>query len=315
MALIHSSSQPSFGGQVDLFSSLRTDTTTQSSLYTQYKPTINVQDSDSKLEFKMIGSASQYLNLEDSFLHLKVKLVTADGQDIPAGEDLSCTNYLLHTMFSQCDVFINNQLISTTDNCYGFKAYFEAMFSYNNEYFDTQGRCAMFYKDTKGGILDDVNIGYANRKIVLNASSVVEMIDKLKFDLSKQMSNRLILSDTNISIVLTRAPDSFALLSKKPSSLKLADGSVFVPKLKIMDATFHVRKEVLYPSIIVSHQKLLEKGEVAKYFCKRSEMKYFTIPAGNQSFIEENVFVSKIPNKVILALVPSKAFNGNFACN
>jgi hypothetical protein len=63
MALINKFSSPSIRSQVDLFSMPPTDTTVQSSFYAEYKPLVNIQDNDSKIEFRVIGNSEQYLDL------------------------------------------------------------------------------------------------------------------------------------------------------------------------------------------------------------------------------------------------------------
>jgi|GEM_PF-6289935 len=51
MALLNSLSQPAIRGEVDLFSIPPTDTTTDFSMYSEYKPLVNIQDCSSKIEF------------------------------------------------------------------------------------------------------------------------------------------------------------------------------------------------------------------------------------------------------------------------
>lgn len=47
----------------------------------------------------------------------------------------------------------------------------------------------------------------------------------------------------------------------------------------------------------------------------QSDIKYFTIASGNQSFLEENMFNNKIPSRVIFAMVSNASFIGNFVKN
>jgi len=158
--------------------------------------------------------------------------------------------------------------------------------------------------------LIDTNNGYKSRKSHIALSRPVEMIDKLKFDLASQ--NRYILNDTTVNITLTRSSDTFALFYKHSGT---ASDPVINPKVKFLEASLFVRKHVLYPSIVLAHQRLLESGHSAKYPIKRSEVKFFTIPSGNQSFIEENVFLGGIPSRIVVCLVSSRGFNGDYQVN
>jgi len=161
----------------------------------------------------------------------------------------------------------------------------------------------MSYYDTNGGVADDTNHGYKTRKNYIARSRKLELIDKLRFDLANQ--HRYILNDVSVTISLTRSPDAFALVTGTNKEFKI----------KILKASYYVRKQVLYPSIILAHQRLLEKGHVAKYPHKRTHVKYFTIANGNSGAVEENLFNGSIPARIVVALLSSSAFNGNFQEN
>jgi len=281
---INKFSNPIIRGQVDLFSLPPTDTTIESSVYAEYKPIVNIQDTTSKIDFRIIGNSNQYLDLFDSFLYLKVKVVSSDGSNLPDDAEVSTSNLFLHSLFSQCDVSLNDNNVSSSNNCYMYKAYLETLLSFGKEYLHSQGPCSLFYQDINGGSLDKHNTGYVARKKHIAKSAPVELIDKLRIDLAAQY--RYILNDTNLGISLTRAPDRFCLLythSGNPSDPHIN------PVVKFLDASLFIRKHSLFPSLALSHQKLLDSGHNAKYPIRKCETKFFTIPQGNQSFVEENV--------------------------
>lgn len=302
MSLLHSDSPAAIRGEVDLFSLPATDTTCDYSMYAEYQPVVNIQDCDSRVDFKIIANAQHYLDLHDSFLYLKVQVVNKNGTNLAADAKVSTVNCFLHALFSQLDIYFNSQLVSTSNNAYPYRAYIETLLSYGNDYKHSQGGCFLFYPDTKVAN-DNTNEGYKIRKEFIAKSENVEMIDRLRFDLATQ--HRYILNDINVTISLTKSPDSFSLIGEAGSEYKV----------KILKASFFVRKQVLYPSIILAHQRLLEKGEVAKYPYKKTDIKYFTIPQGNSSAVEENIFSSSIPSRIILGFVASSSFNGDITKN
>lgn len=309
MAMINKYSSPSIRGQADLFSLPATDTTVESSFFAEYKPVVNIQDSDAKIEFRIVGNSSQYLDLFDHFCYFRVKIICGDGKDLPGDADVSTANLFMHSLFTNCDVSINQQLVSTSNNCYMYKAYMETLLTFGRDYINSQGTCPLFILDTEEGKLDKANTGYEGRKKYIASSSPLELIDKLKFDLSYQQ--RYILNDTTVNISLTRATELFSLLYPGPKS---GDPDLN-PKIKFLDASLFVRKHVLYPSIVLSHQKLLDSGHSARYPFKKSDVKFFSIPKSSQSFIEENVFMSTVPSRIILCLVPSSGFIGDYKIN
>lgn len=114
MALINSLSTPSIRGEADLFTVPSTDTTVENSLYVEYKPTVNIQDSDAKLEFKISGNSNQYLDLFDSFLYVRVKVVSEDGSNLDINDNISTANNFLHSLFQQCDQLITKWFLQQT---------------------------------------------------------------------------------------------------------------------------------------------------------------------------------------------------------
>jgi len=101
MSLVHQYSNPVVRSQVDLFSCPPTDTTVESSFYSEVKPTVNVSNSSAKLEFRIIGNSSHYLDFADHFLYIKFQILSEDGTVLKLTDDVSVVNLTLHSLFSQ----------------------------------------------------------------------------------------------------------------------------------------------------------------------------------------------------------------------
>jgi hypothetical protein len=321
MALINKFSMPSIRGQVDLFSLPPTDTTVESSFYAEYKPLVNIQDSESKLEFRIVGNTIHLLDLFDHFLYLKVQVVNGNGTVLDESHNVSTANLFMHSLFSKVEVFINGNLISTS-NLYHYKAFLETLLTFDKNYLESQGTCALWYDDTDEDV-SAKNTGFTERSAHISKSQKLEMIDKLRIDMANQ--HRYILNNTTVVISLTKNTDSFALMhaAVTPPSSGGTGGEppttpsnpLLNPKVRFLDASLYIRKHVLYPSIILSHQKLLESGHSALYPFKMSDVKAFSIPAGNQVFVEENMFLGSIPSRIVVALLPSSSFVGTYTSN
>lgn len=130
------------------------------------------------------------------------------------------------------------------------------------------------------------------------------MIDKLRFNLSNQHCYIFIrYKDEN---VLDKKFRFICLIRKR----KKYEGII-----KLLSATYFTRKQVPFPSILLAHQRLLEKGEVAQYPFKNTEIKYFTISQKSSSALEENIFVNTALNRIVIGFVDSLAFNGELTSN
>jgi hypothetical protein len=129
------------------------------------------------------------------------------------------------------------------------------------------------------------------------------------YNIKEWTQHRYILNDTSITISLTRAQETFSLLYSHGTAASVN------PKIKFLDASLFIRKQVLYPSIVMSHQKLMDSGHNARYPFRKAEVKFFSIPKSSQSFNEENVFLGNVPSRIVICLVPSKGFVGDYAVN
>jgi len=184
------------------------------------------------------------------------------------------------------------------------------MLTYGRDYNNSQATCAFIYEDTEDGAVAKKNTGYKTRGEFISKTKPVQMVDKIRFDLAYQ--HRYILNDTSITISLTKNSNQFSLFYKKTGVLTDPDVN---PKVKFVDACLFIRKHILFPSIVLSHQKMLENGNNALYPFKKSEVKFFSIPMSTQSFVEEIVFLSSIPSRIVICMVPSNAFIGSYTLN
>lgn len=133
MSLLHTLSKPAIRGEAELFSSSPTDTTCDYSMYEEFQPVINVQDSTSKIKFQIPGNGHHYLDLGDSFLYLKLKVVQKGGTYLEDTSKMGTSNLLLHSLFSQVDIYLNEKLVSTSNNANPYRAYMENLLSYGND--------------------------------------------------------------------------------------------------------------------------------------------------------------------------------------
>ncbi|GBM95028.1 Uncharacterized protein F54H12.2 [Araneus ventricosus] len=164
---------------------------------------------------------------------------------------------------------------------------------------------ALFYKDTAAEH-DNVagasaNNGFIARKNRCKLSKTVDLIGILHFDLESQP--KLLINGVDVKIKLERHKDTFSLMSS-------ADNF----KLFIESASLFIRKINVAPSIVLAHEKALERG-VIKMPIRRSEVRFFALSNGLQSSTIANAFIGQIPTCLILGLVSNAAYNGSVSKN
>jgi hypothetical protein len=92
----------------------------------------------------------------------------------------------------------------------------------------------------------------------------------------------------------------------------MADGAKY--KVKITSARLELMKVKMSPTILISHNKELEKRS-AIYPIRRGELKTFSIGVGSLQVTKESLFTGKLPRRLVIGLIDSAAFAGNVAKN
>ena len=131
----------------------------------------------------------------------------------------------------------------------------------------------------------------------------MDMLGRLHTDIVAQ--DRYLLNGVNVKIRLIPSKNAFNLMAHGANP-------TFVST--IIHASLFVRKCKLNPAVTLAHAKALEKG-TAKYPLKRVVLKTFSIPQNNLSAVQDNLFLSQLPTRIVIGLVDSAAFNGHYAKN
>ena len=294
--------------ELDLFTVPPTQTSVEHGCTMDYHP-VSTLTYNGPIEFNIPGSGVDYIDLTNTFLHLGVKITAADGANIADAAAIGPVNLLMHSLFSQVDVALNDKLVSSSTNTYAYRAYLETLLNYGKEAKESQLTSVMWYKDTAGKMDERAvvaageNKGLVKRASFTKSSKVVDMMGRIHSDIFFQ--EKLLMNGIGVRIRLVRSKDSFSLVSTEAAPTY---------KIKIVRAVLRARKVRISDSVYLAHAKALELAN-ATYPIRRVECKTFSIPTGNYDAVQENLFMGQVPNRVIVGLVDTDAFNGSFAKN
>ena len=306
MALIHNQSKESIHEGLDLFFIPPTQTAVQDGAFVEYHPLATLAP-DAPIEFSISGSTTDYLDLSNTFLQLDTKLLNPDGSDIAAGADVAPCNNFLHSLISQVDISLNDTVITSSENTYAYRAYLETLLDYGRECKESQLTAQLYHKDTAGHVNDTRganNLGLVARRAEAAQSRVIEMMGRLHTDITHQ--TRYILPGVRVKIRLIPTRRTFHLMK---------DAAVAEDVRAIITrASLFVRKLKLNPAVGLAHEKTLLKA-TAKYPIKRVVIKTFSIPTGNFGIIQDNLFLSQTPTRLVMGVVRTSAFNGSYTEN
>ena len=303
--MIHDTSQECGLGSSELFTSAPTQTAIVKRRKIVVYPTSADIIEGAPITLMIPASDEGYTNLNHE-LQLQVKIIKADGTPMVLADDklAALTDLPLHTVFSQVDVFINEKLVSTSGNTYPYTAYFEKILTYDKQTLDNQFSSELIFinSDEKNDPFDEAQDVWINRAALTNRSKAVFLRGSLHVPILRQ--ERFLLNQCSLRIKLHPNNNKFCLMAGENAAYKL----------KIVSARLEMERVEMNPDLLNEHADKLRKQN-AVYPIRRPEIKTFSIPRGNTSITKENLFVGKLPRRLIIANVDSEAYNGKLNMN
>ena len=148
--------------------------------WTQSRSVNSISDG---IEISLKASGLQYLDLGRCRLRAKFKILNTDGSPVDKAKKVAPVNLTLHSLFRQCDVYLQHQLVSTSGNLYPYKALLDVLTGFGREAQESHLQTSMFYKDDPGRFdwpFDPkgeklLNRGWDSRFKLTNGSKTVEL--------------------------------------------------------------------------------------------------------------------------------------------
>ena len=291
--------------QLNLFTKTPSDTSLKSKEWIEYKPTNQINDT-SAINFSITAQSSAYVDLKSSVLNVKLRLTNGDGTPMNEAIVAGLVNTPLHSIFPQVDVTFQQMPLSHSGNNYPYKAYIDTILKTNENVQKGELTSQLFYKDV-GPDTDDAklgpNSGLFNRYLATEGGKVVDLEGSLLIDVFQQP--KLLLNGVSIGIKLWPSLDSFRLVT---DTIK-AD-----LKVQIVDASFRLCVQRIDGGLLMAHEKMI-KMEPAIYPYLKSDIKTTSIASGQYSFSVDDVFQGLVPCKLIVGLVSSAAYMGDYRKN
>ena len=164
----------------------------ESASFVDINPQTSLSENANTIEFYINGSETEYLDMNDTLLYLRLKVVGGDGKALPAASIVTPANYLMNALFSDVTLQLNDTVIEGGNQLYAYKSTFESIFGFSNAAKKTQLR-AMGYCD------DEVE-----RKGWIKESNMLELMGALRLDFLNQP--KYLIPGVNVRIKLQQAP-------------------------------------------------------------------------------------------------------------
>ena len=271
-------SQPSFSDKLQVFHCPPTEAAVQDVEWVDVRPIGQVL-SRSSIEFYLSGNSTCYVDLGNTRLRIKARIVRENGSPVDETDNVAFSNNALHSLFNQCDVSVQQKV--TTPNVstnYPYKALFDVLMSNSSE---DALQPIFFYKDG-AGFTDDAdcnsggNAGLFDRYFLTQKGSIVDMEGRICMDICQQ--ERYILNGVQINFKFWPSRDAFCLMSPENKGYRV----------EVTEAILKVCYVKLNPAVILAYNESLQKRE-ALYPYVKSDLKCFGVPQG-QYAISVDIF-------------------------
>ncbi|GFV77972.1 uncharacterized protein TNCV_1261 [Trichonephila clavipes] len=143
MAFILKDSPECVKSEFELFNLPGTQTVIRDGQWKHFRPLSNVFD-NAPVEFHISGSAEDYIDLSQTQLYVKAKIVKVDNTSITKDETIGPVNLFLHSLFSQVD--------SNSSNTYPYRSYIETLLNHAYDSKTSQLTAELFYKVSDDGL-------------------------------------------------------------------------------------------------------------------------------------------------------------------
>ena len=336
---IHEDSEECCVSNLELFDVPPTQTAVEKCYDVEFLPMSALRDSG-VVEFYVPASAEDYIDLKNSKLYIKAKIVLNDNTDC-GNRVVTPVNNLLQSMWSNVELLINDRLITHSNNVHGYVSMLSHLIHDSQESLESERQMQFLYKDTAGQ-MDTTESRYPNPTnlipgyswrprivagddnplpVELVAGDVIvgnrglherwkhcresrefELLGPERLDLFEQL--RCLPNGINLKLRLHPQKKAFTLMSDGADQFKI----------QLLSASFIVRKLKPTPGVLLGHADAL-KLKPASYPLIRKECKSFAIPQGLAQFKQDNIFLGQLPSRIVIAMVDADAFAGTYAKN
>ena len=282
------------------------------------------------IEFEFQTDRNYYVDLRQSFLALKLKFVRGRGYDTyeskekkkehkdesvvftETGDDsdqeeevarVTYVNNIMHSIFSNVEVYINNQQIYNSNGLYAHKSYISNNFKAAISEYKGVLHCEGYdYEQDPEDIANPLPDPFFTRRMkLLSRPDGFMLYGKLGIDFFS--TSELLYPNMKIRLRLIRARPNFYMISDNPNvSLGIVDCSLYTRRIALKDDYHKKRMDMLaYAPVEYNYLETLAKT--------------FIIPARQNQFIQENIFNNAPIRRIAIAMNTNSAFTGSFTEN
>jgi len=267
------------------------------------------------IEFSLsrFEAANLYL-IQDTHLQVKVRIVKSTGTLPDTAKVVAPCNNILHSMFENVRVYLNDEPIFKNPSYYPYKAYITNTLTYSSSYKSAQLSTEGYYPDLHNHMgAEDNNSGFQERNYLFRLENKagsaynpagVRFIGKLQLDLISCTTG--LPPGTKVKIELDRSRDDFLLMKKSDDTenykLELLECNLFIPIAQLSAPLF---SEI---GSAFSHQSI-------NIHFRRIEIRPISLPKDKEEYSSDLLFQDDMPCRIVICFIESKNKTGDQTLN
>ena len=296
----------------------------------QIYPTTSLDENSNEFEFQT--DRNYHVDFCQSYLALKVELVKGRGHDTHKSKEakeehkneeqpteaaandedddtnsvpvLTYVNNIMHSTFSNVEVYINNQQIYNSNGLYSHQSYISNNFKEAISEYKGVLNCEGYDFEANPDDIQDSPLSdpfFSRRLKMLLRSDGFTLYGKLGVDFFT--TSELLYPNMKVRIRLIRARPKFYMITDNPNvSLGIVDCSLYTPRIGLKEDYHKKRMDMLaYAPVEYNYTENLAKT--------------FIIPFSQNQFIQENFFSNAPIRRIAIAMNTNSAFTGSFTEN
>ena len=292
-------SEQTYTSKLALFQKPYIETSVEDIQYIDFLPTSTISQG-SVIEFRIPGTSSEYIDLKRWRQKLKLRIINSDGTPIGMDNNVGLVNLSLASIFRQVNAQMQEKLVSSDINiCYPYKSMMDVLLKYGFDLKEGLLQSELYYKDT--GVMDAVppgnNSGLMSRTAFTANGNEVTLEGPIHTDVFQQ--DRPILNGVKIVLKFHPRSDKFSLMTGDSENYEVSITSAI---LKVC----HVK---------VANAVMIAQNEALSIGPAQSNFKTISVPGGVSAVSSDDMFHGEVPSKLVLGIVQTKAFSGDYQLN
>ena len=305
--IIHPYSVPCVKSELDIDYVPPTQTEIEKGFLVEFRPIAPIERDQQtpKIEFLIPANADHYLDLDDMFIKVVLKVTAKkDNTDVVAGDGtVANTNYapvnnLIHSIFSKVEMDLQDKNITANGQHYAYRAYIEKLLGTSDMAKKTFLENSGWYH-SRDAIQDDSSSVKSAKKLA-DGGNTICLYDRPHLDMCHQ--HKLLINGVQVKLAFQVNDPKFYMVWKSDKV-----NSLSVSFLHVALFVRHVRVSDL---IMSKHEAYLNKN-FAKYQIARNEIRHCIIPKGVFHHSLTDVVNGQLPKRVLLFMTDNDASSGN----